>query len=96
MKIVASFYGDVRRNADSTWKGGVDSSLIPQNGCPHSDDGFNVVPDKEYYYASDYSCICLVNGPSTKVSSFYQSHWLIDLGTSNHIMPYLENFSNLL
>ena len=92
-RVVSSFYGDTRRNADGTWKGGADSSLIPHEDQPSDDD---YVPDDEYEYDSCYSCVCLVNKPSSKVSSFYQSHWLIDSGASNHITPYLEDFSNLL
>ena len=32
----------------------------------------------------------------TKDLPFYKKHWLIDSGASNHIMPYLEDFSSLL
>ena len=92
-KTVSLFYEDTRRNADGTWKGGADSSLIPHEDCPYDDD---YVPGDEYDYDFCYSHVCLVDKPSTKVSFFYQSHWFIDLGAFNHIMPYLEDFSNLL
>ena len=32
---------------------------------------------------------------SKDLSGFYKDHWLIDSGASDHIMPYLEDFSNL-
>ena len=95
-KNVSSFHGNTRRNGDGTWKGGVDSSMIPNADCPDDDDFYSNVQDDEFYYASDYSCVCTVDNKSTRASSFYQSHWLIDSGASDHITPYLEDFSHIL
>ena len=95
-KVVSSFHGDTRRNGDGTWKGGVDSSMIPNADRPDDDDFYSNVRDDEFYYGSDYSRVCTVDNKSTRVSSFYQSHWLIDSGASDHITPYLEDFSNIL
>ena len=57
------------------------------------DSDYSNVPDGEYYYGSDY---LRVRTLGTKDSpEFYKDHWLIDSGASNHITPYLEDFSNL-
>ena len=84
-KVVSSFHGDIRRNGDGTWKGGMDSSMIPNANCPDDDDFYSNVRDDEFYYASDYSHVCIVDNKSTGVSSFYQSHWLIDSGAFDHM-----------
>ena len=55
-KVVSSFHGDTRRNGDGTWKGGMDSSMIPNADRPDDDDFYSNVRDDEFYYASDYSC----------------------------------------
>ena len=60
-KVVLSFYGDSRRNGDSTWKGGVDSSMIPNADRPDDDDFYSNVRDDEFYYTSDYSRVCTVD-----------------------------------
>ena len=95
-KVVSSFHGDTRRNGDGTWKGGVDSSMIPNADRPDDDDFYSNVRDDEFYYGSDYSRVCTIDNESTQVSSFYQSHWLIDSSASDHITPYLEDFSHIL
>ena len=74
-KVVLSFYSDTRRKGDGTWKGGVDSSMIPNADRPDDDDFYsNVqddddfysnVQDDEFYYASDYSHVCTVDNKST-------------------------------
>ena len=67
--------------------------MIPNADRPDDDDFYSNVRDNEYYYASDYSRVCTVDNKLTQASSFYQSHWLIYLDASDHIMPYLEDFS---
>ena len=42
-KFVLSFYGDSRRNKDVTWKGGMDSSMIPNADRPNDDDFYSNV-----------------------------------------------------
>ena len=42
-KVVSSFYGDSRRNGDGTWKGGVDSSMIPNANHPDDDNFYSNV-----------------------------------------------------
>ena len=70
--------------------------MIPNANCPDNDDFYSNVQDDEYYYASDYSHVYTVYNKLTQASFFYQSHWLIDSGASDHITPYLEDFSNIL
>ena len=70
--------------------------MIPNADCPDDDNFYSNVRDDEFYYASDYLHVCTVDNKSTRVSSFYQSHWLIDLGASDHITPYLEDLLNIL
>ena len=95
--MVTSFHGDTRRNIDGTWKGGVDSSMISHADCPSNDDMFsNVHGDDEFYYDSAYLRVCTVDQKMTKNLPLYKNHWLIDSGASDHIMPYLEDFSSLL
>ena len=64
-KVVSSFHGDTRRNGDGTWKGGVDSSMIPNADRPDDDDFYSNVRDDEFYYALDYSRVCTVDNKST-------------------------------
>ena len=60
--MITSFDGDTRRNVDDTWKGGVDSSIIPHTDRPSDDDMFsNVHGDNEFYYDFAYLCVCTVN-----------------------------------
>ena len=95
--MVTSFHGDTRRNVDGTWKGGVDSSMISHADCSSNDDMFsNVHGDDEFYYDSAYLRVCTVDQKMTKNLPFYKNHWLIDSGASDHITPYLEDFSSLL
>ena len=63
-KVVLSFHGNSRRNGDGTWKGGVDSSMIPNADRPDDDDFYSNVRDDEFYYASDYSRVCTVDDKS--------------------------------
>ena len=42
---------------------------------------------------SDYSRVCTLG--MKDLPEFYKDHWLIDSGATGHIMPYLEDFSNL-
>ena len=70
--------------------------MIPNADRPDDDNFYSNVRDDEFYYASDYSHVCTVDNKSMRVSSFYQSHWLIDSGASDHITPYLEDFSHIL
>ena len=42
-KVVSSFHGDTRRNGDGTWKGGMDSSMIPNADHPDDDDFYSNV-----------------------------------------------------
>ena len=94
-KTVMFFHGDTRRNVDGTWKGGVDSSMIPHADRPSDDKMFsNVHGDDEFYYDSAYLCVCTVDRKTTKDLPFYKNHWLIDSGASDHIAPYLEDFSS--
>jgi hypothetical protein len=51
------------------------------------------VADGEYYYDSCYSSACALG--SKNLLDFYHGHWLVDLGCSDHITPYLDDFSNL-
>jgi hypothetical protein len=94
----SSFYGDRRREIDGTWKGGVDSTQIPNSQRPHDEDMFpSNVYDDEYdvddYY---YSHACVADHRSSQELPFYKDHWLIDSGASNHITPYLGDFSSIL
>ena len=57
------------------------------------DSDYSNVPDREYYYGSDYSRVCTLGVKD--LPGFYKDHWLIDSGASDHITPYLEDFSNL-
>ena len=70
--------------------------MIPNADRPGDDDFYSNVRDDEFYYGSDYWRVCTVDNKSTRVSSFYQSHWLIDSGASDHITLYLEYFLNIL
>ena len=54
---------------------------------------YSNIPDGEYYYGSDYLRVCTLG--MKDLPGFYKDHWLIDSGASDHIMPYLEDFSNL-
>ena len=54
---------------------------------------YSNVPDGEYYYGSDYLRVCTLG--MKDLPGFYKDHWLIDLGASDHITPYLGGFSNL-
>ena len=63
-KVVSSFHGDTRRNGDGTWKGGVDSSMIPNADRPDDNDFYSNVRDDEFYYGSDYSRVCTVDNKS--------------------------------
>ena len=42
-KVVSSFYGNFRRNGDGTWKGGVDSSMIPNANRSNDNDFYSNV-----------------------------------------------------
>jgi hypothetical protein len=58
-----SFYGDTRQEIDGTWKGGVDSSQIPNSQRPHDEDPFpsNMYGDE---YDVDYYCylrVCMAD-----------------------------------
>ena len=64
-KVVSSFYGNSRRNGDGTWKGDMDSSMIPNADRPDDDDFYSNIQDDEYYYTSDYSCVCTVKNKLT-------------------------------
>jgi hypothetical protein len=94
----SSFYGDTRWEIDGTWKGGVDSTQIPNSQRPHDEDLFpsNVYDDE--YNVDDYcySRVCLADHRSPQELPFYKDHWLIDSGASNHITPYLGDFSSIL
>ena len=86
---------DFRHNLDGTWKSGIDyqrlKAKIRDSGAYDSD--YSNVPDGEYYYGSDYLRVCTLGAKD--LPGFYKDHWLIDSGASDHIMPYLEDFSNL-
>ena len=57
------------------------------------DSDYSNIPDGEYYYGSDYLRACALG--SKDLPGFYKNHQLIDSGASDHIIPYLEDFSNL-
>ena len=84
-----------RRNLDGTWKLGIDcqrlKAKIRDSGAYDSD--YSNVPDGEYYHDSDYLRVCTLG--MKDLPGFYKDHWLIDSGASDHITPYLEDFSNL-
>jgi hypothetical protein len=94
----SSFYGNTRREIDGAWKGGVDSSQIPNSQRPHDEDLFpSNVYDNEYdadYYC--YSRVCMADHRSPQELPFYKDHWLFDSGASDHITPYLGDFSSIL
>jgi hypothetical protein len=94
----SSFYSDTRWEIDGTWKGGVDSTQIHNSQRPHDENLFpSNVYDDEYdvdYYC--YSHVCMADHRSPQELPFYKDHWLIDLDASNHITPYLGDFSSLL
>jgi transposase InsO family protein len=94
----SSFYGDRRRGIDGTWKGGVDSSQIPDSQRPHDEDMFpsNVYDDEYDFDDYCYSCVCMADHRSPQDLPFYKDHWLIDSGASDHITPYLGDFSSIL
>ena len=84
-----------RRNLDGTWKSGIDRQRLKaemrDSGAYDSD--YSNIPDGEYYYGSDYLRVCTLG--MKDLPGFYKDHWLIDSGASDHITPYLEDFSNL-
>ena len=86
---------DSRHNPDGTWKLGIDCQRLKaemrDSGAYDSD--YSNVPDGEYYYGSDYLRVCTLGMKG--LPGFYKDHWLIDSGASDHITPYLEDFSNL-
>jgi hypothetical protein len=43
-----------------------------------------------------YSHVCLADHQSPQELPFYKDHWLIDSGASDHITPYLGDFSSIL
>jgi hypothetical protein len=94
----SSFYGDRRREIDGTWKGGVDSSQIPNSQRPHDEDMFpsNVYDDEYDFDDYCYSRVCMADHRSPQELPFYKDHWLIDSGASDHITPYLGDFSSIL
>jgi transposase InsO family protein len=94
----SSFYGDRRREIDGTWKGGVDSTQIPNSQRPHDEDMFpSNVYDGEYDFDDYcYSRVCVADHRSPQELPFYKDHWLIDSGASDHITPYLGDFSSIL
>jgi transposase InsO family protein len=94
----SSFYGDRRREIDGTWKGGVDSTQIPNSQRPHDEDMFpSNVYDGEYDFDDCcYSRVCVADHRSPQELPFYKDHWLIDSGASDHITPYLGDFSSIL
>jgi hypothetical protein len=55
------------------------------------------VYDGEYDF-DDYCYlrVCLADHRSPQELPFYKDHWLIDSGASNHITPYLGDFSSIL
>jgi transposase InsO family protein len=55
------------------------------------------VYDEEYDFDDYcYSRVCVAGHRSPQETPFYKDHWLIDLGASDHIMPYLGDFSSIL
>jgi hypothetical protein len=94
----SSFYGDRRREIDGTWKGGVDSTQIPNSQRPHDEDMFpsNMYNDEYDFEDYCYSRVCLADHQSPQELPFYKDHWLIDSGASDHITPYLGDFSSIL
>jgi hypothetical protein len=94
----SSFYGDTRWEIDGTWKGGVDSSQIPNFQHPHDEDLFpsNVYDDEYDVDNYSYSQVCMADHRSPQDLIFYKDHWLIDSGASDHMMPYLGDFSSIL
>jgi hypothetical protein len=94
----SSFYGDSRREIDGTWKGGVDSTQIPNSQRPHDEDLFpsNVYDDEYDFDDYYYSRVCVADHRSPQELPFYKDHWLIDSGASDHITPYLGDFSSIL
>ena len=57
------------------------------------DSDYSNVPNGKYYYGSDYLRVCTLGAKD--LPGFYKDYWLIDSGASDHITPYLEDFSNL-
>jgi hypothetical protein len=94
----SSFYGDRRREIDGTWKGGVDSTQIPNSQRPHDEDMFpsNVYNGEYDFDDYCYSRVCMADHRSPQELPFYKDHWLIDSGASDHITPYLGDFSSIL
>ena len=86
---------DFRHNLDGAWKLDIDyqrlKAKIRDSGVYDSD--YSNVLDGEYYYGSDYLRVCTLDAKD--LPGFYKDHWLIDSGALDHIMPHLEDFSNL-
>ena len=57
------------------------------------DFNYSNVPDDEYYYGYDYLRVCTLG--TKDLPGFYKDHWLIDSGAFDHLISYLEDFSNL-
>jgi hypothetical protein len=76
----------------------VDSTQIPNSQHSHDEDLFpSNVYDNEYDV--DYCCyspVCMADHRSPQELPFYKDHWLIDSGASDHITPYLGDFSSIL
>jgi hypothetical protein len=96
---VFHYYGDSRRNADGTWKHGLDSrdrdpTLQVE---PNYDDWGD--HDCSSYDNDDYSRDCYsVGSDSFQLShsvEFLNKHWLIDSGCSDHIIPFESDFTVL-
>ena len=85
-----NFYGNYDRNADGTWKRGLDSSLVSWNSRPPNEDTTGYVEgsykpffDSEIGYLS-----CYAVGNQTK----HKDKWMVDSGCTDHLSPFPEDF----
>ena len=99
-----SFHGNFDRNADGTWKHGLDSRMVTWNtNVPHEDTTGYI--DKSYFDSEMgyLSCYLVRSSKPRKcaLGTFAQSHqnnekhkdwWMVDSRCSNHLTPFLKDF----
>ena len=85
-----NLYGNYDRNADGTWKRGLDSGMVTWNtNVPYEDTTGYV--DKSYFdseigYLSCY--VAVIRGNPDQ----HKDKWMVDSGCTDHLSPFPEDF----
>ena len=87
------FYGNPDQDSImGEWKSGIDSShLLDWNDSHNGKSGYF---DPTYFQSDEYDGYgsCYVVSDSKK--SEYRDKWMVDSGCSDHLTPFLEDFSS--